>query len=103
MNPMLIPALISAGSGLFSLFRGDGKSDQQKRTEQQAQTNMGQLQQMQMNRIRQSDPLYQAIMRMAIGLMPQGAQMPMQPPVQPFSPQNPGPRAGQARMPQGPR
>lgn len=52
--------------------RGGPSEDEQAMSATQQQ-----LQQMQMNRIRQSDPLYQAILQLAMGLMPVSARQGM--------------------------
>jgi hypothetical protein len=61
-------------AGINALRRGGPTDDEQAMSQTQQQ-----LQQMQMNRIRQSDPLYQAILQLAMGLMPMSARQGMTP------------------------
>lgn len=79
MGP-LIPALVMAGSTLASRFLG-GPSASQRRQQEQSQQSLTQLQnlqamqlQQQMGRQRQTDPLFQALMQMAMGMVPRGAR-----------------------------
>jgi hypothetical protein len=67
-SPMIMQGL----SALFS--RGSGGGSQTPMNGQ-----MEQLLRIQNQRMTQADPLYQAILKMAMGLMPKGVQRPMAP------------------------
>lgn len=73
----MIPLLAAAAIPLLGKLFGGGGNKQHEHQQAQLDQQMQQLLGLQNRRLQQSEPLYQAIMQMAMGLMPRGSmQMP---------------------------